>query len=71
VRLAFLSVAVWWVVFSLPLFRRVPEPRPLLEPDERRGENPVKVALVRLGETFHELRSYRQRFPPAPRVSHL
>jgi UMF1 family MFS transporter len=62
VRLAFLSVAVWWVIFSLPLFRRVPEPAPRLEPDERRGENPVKVALVRLGETFHELRSYRNAF---------
>src|SRR6185436_11327333 len=62
VRLAFLSVAVWWVVFSLPLFRRVPEPPPLLEPDERQGENPVKVAFVRLGETFRELRSYRNAF---------
>ena len=62
VRLAFLSVAVWWVIFSLPLFRRVPEPPPLLEPDERRGENPVKVALIRLGETFQELRSYRNAF---------
>ena len=62
VRLAFLSVAVWWVIFSLPLFRRVPEPPPRLEPDERRGENPVKVAFLRLGETFHELRSYRNAF---------
>jgi UMF1 family MFS transporter len=62
VRLAFLSVAVWWVIFSLPLFRRVPEPPPLLEPDERRGENPVKVAFLRLGETFYELRSYRNAF---------
>jgi MFS transporter, UMF1 family len=62
VRLAFLSVAAWWVVFSLPLFRRVPEPAPLLEPDERRDENPVKMAFVRLGETFRELRSYRNAF---------
>jgi MFS transporter, UMF1 family len=62
VRLAFLSVAVWWVIFSLPLFRTVPEPPPRLEPDERRGENPMKVAFIRLGETFHELRSYRNAF---------
>jgi MFS transporter, UMF1 family len=62
VRLAFISVAVWWVVFSLPLFRRVPEPPPLLEPDEHLGENPVKMAFVRLAETFRELRSYRQAF---------
>jgi UMF1 family MFS transporter len=25
-RLAFASVAAWWLVFSIPLFRRVPEP---------------------------------------------
>ena len=62
VRLAFVSVAIWWVVFSLPLFRRVPEPAATLEPDERRGESPVKMAFVRLGETFRELRSYRQAF---------
>ncbi|HEY3011988.1 MAG TPA: MFS transporter [Gemmatimonadales bacterium] len=62
VRLAFVSVAVWWVTFSLPLFRRVPEPRPTLELDERRDENPVKMAFVRLAETFRELRSYRHAF---------
>jgi UMF1 family MFS transporter len=62
VRLAFVSVAVWWIVFSLPLFRRVPEPPPRLEPDEHVGESPIKVAFVRLAETFRELRGYRQAF---------
>jgi MFS transporter, UMF1 family len=61
-RLAFLSVAVWWVVFSLPLFRRVPEPPRGLELDERQDEKPVRAAFVRLGETFRELRGYRQAF---------
>jgi UMF1 family MFS transporter len=28
IRLSFASVAVWWLGFSLPLFRRVPEPEP-------------------------------------------
>ena len=62
VRLAFLSVAVWWLVFSVPLFRRVAEPAPTVEPDERRDENAVKMAFVRLAETFRELRSYRPAF---------
>jgi MFS transporter, UMF1 family len=61
-RLAFLSVAVWWLVFSIPLFRRVPEPPARLEPDEHVGESPVRAAFVRLGETFRELRGYRQAF---------
>ena len=41
-RLAFLSVAVWWVVFSVPLFRRVPEPPRTREPDEVRGGNALR-----------------------------
>ena len=61
-RLAFLSVAVWWLVFSIPLFRRVPEPPARLEPDEQRGQSPVRMAFVRLAETFRELRGYRQAF---------
>jgi UMF1 family MFS transporter len=61
-RLAFLSVAVWWLGFSIPLFRRVPEPVRLLEEDERKGENPVRAAARRLKETFQELRGYKQAF---------
>jgi MFS transporter, UMF1 family len=61
-RLAFLSVALWWGMFSIPLFRRVPEPAARIELDERAGQSPVRVAFVRLGETFRELRSYRQAF---------
>jgi UMF1 family MFS transporter len=61
-RLAFLSVAFWWALFSIPLFRKVPEPPVRIEPDERPGESPLRVAFVRLAETFRELRSYRQAF---------
>ncbi len=59
-RLAFLSVAVWWVLFSIPFFRGVPEPPRALEADESVGANPVRVAFTRLGETFRELREFRQ-----------
>jgi MFS transporter, UMF1 family len=58
-RLSFLSVAVWWLGFSIPLFRNVREPERLLERDERAGESLVRVALTRLGETFRELRLYK------------
>jgi UMF1 family MFS transporter len=61
-RLAFLSVAVWWLLFSIPLFRHVREPPVKLEADERIGENPVKISFIRLAETFHELRAYKQAF---------
>lgn len=61
-RLAFLSVAVWWVLFSVPLFLRVREPARAIEPDERPGENPFAAATRRLRETFGELRRYRHAF---------
>jgi UMF1 family MFS transporter len=63
IRLSFISVAVWWLLFSLPLFFGVREPTPALEADESRADNPVRIAFVRLWETFHELRGgYRQAF---------
>jgi UMF1 family MFS transporter len=58
-RLALASVAVWWLIFSIPLFRRVREPAAALEGDETLGMNPVRVGVTRLRETFRELRSYR------------
>jgi UMF1 family MFS transporter len=67
-RLAFLSVAVWWVVFSIPLFRTVPEPTPGPEAaaaalaDGRSGLNPVADAFARLAGSFRDLRRFRQGF---------
>ena len=62
IKLSFVSVAVWWLVFTLPLLLRVPEPRAVLEVDEAADANPVRVAVRRVIGTFHELRSYRQAF---------
>ena len=62
IKLSFVSVGVWWLVFSIPLFRRVPEPARMLEADETANENPVRAAFVRVRETFQELRGYRQAF---------
>ena len=62
VRLAFLSVAAWWLLFSIPLFRGVPEPAARLEQDEFSGGGVMQVAFLRLMKTFRELRGYRQAF---------
>lgn len=62
VRASFLSVAVWWLLFSIPLFRRVPEPPRTLEPDEDAGARAFAVAVRRVRETFTELRTFRQAF---------
>jgi MFS transporter, UMF1 family len=58
-RLSLASVGIWWAVFSIPLFRRVPEPpRARLMTDVAR--NPVKGGFSRLLATFRELKLYRQ-----------
>jgi UMF1 family MFS transporter len=62
IKLSFISVAGWWLVFSIPLFRRVPEPPRALEAGETGEENPVRAGFMRVRETFHELRGYRQAF---------
>lgn len=61
-RLAFVSVAVWWLLFSIPLFRRVPEPPRMLELDEVRGTRSFFTPFTRLKETLQELRGFRHAF---------
>lgn len=55
-QIAFVTVGIWWFVFSLPLFRHVKEaPVP---PPERRLSARVREGARRLGATFRELRHY-------------
>lgn len=58
-RLSFLTVAVWWAYFSLPLFRRVPEP-PADSLEDR--ANGLSASWTRLQDTFRHLRRYRELF---------
>jgi MFS transporter, UMF1 family len=59
VRFSFLTVAVWFAVFSVPLFRHVEEPKPRLEEGESAAESVWRVAMRRLGETLRALRHHR------------
>ena len=61
-RLAFVSVGIWWLLFSLPVLRTVPEPPRTIEADETSTANPFVVAFTRLGETLREMRHYKQAF---------
>ena len=60
-RLSFLSVAVWWLVFSIPMFRRVPEPAVRSQNLHRDG-SPIVASLRQLVVTLRDLRRYRQAF---------
>lgn len=61
VRLSFLSVAIWWALFSLPILRKVPEP-PSVTVALRRGETVIGVSLRRLRDTFRNITRYRELF---------
>ena len=61
-RASFLSVAIWWAIFSIPFFLRVPEP-PL---SGSAPSGPPRAVLVegfsRLVRTFREIRKFKQLF---------
>jgi UMF1 family MFS transporter len=65
-RLGFVSVGAWWILFSLPLLRRVREPRGARGapggrgPGGPAGPSPLRAGFARLGETSRELRRHRQ-----------
>jgi len=69
-RLAFVSVAAWWLLFSIPLFRNVREPVPVRWSGGRSGggltaarpprESLIAATSLRLRETFRGLRCYKQ-----------
>ena len=60
-RLSFLTVAVWWAVFSIPIFRRVPEP-PAATKDLLPGRSVTMASFARLGETLRNIRRYQELF---------
>lgn len=57
-RLCFITVAIWWFVFSLPLLFRVKEPERRIEVGEE-NMHPIQASLSRLKKTFQELKKYR------------
>jgi MFS transporter, UMF1 family len=60
-RLSFLSVAIWWAMFSIPLFLQVPEP-PCATETLKVGESVVGVSIRRLRETLKDITHYRELF---------
>ncbi len=58
-RLSFLSVAIWWGVFSIPLFRHVPEP-PSATAKLAPGETVLGASFKRLSATLKDVRRYKE-----------
>ena len=56
IRLSFITVAVWWAVFSIPIFLFVPEPK---NKDDIIFSDAVKLGWVQLKTTFSEIKQMR------------
>ncbi len=59
-RYSFLTVALWWALFSIPILKNVPEP-PVV-PIAGESAHPMRASFQRLSLTFHNLRQYREAF---------
>ncbi len=61
-RVSFVTVGIWWAVFTLPLLRIVPEPPRELELGESAAGGAVRAGFARLRETLGEIRQYPDLF---------
>ncbi|MCI0573744.1 MAG: MFS transporter [Myxococcaceae bacterium] len=57
-RLVFVSVAVWWALFSIPLFLRVKEPEVRAAPLPRAPGAATRQVFRELGRTVRQLRAF-------------
>lgn len=56
-RIAFLITAIWWAVFSIPMFKRVHQNYYI-----EREPKPIRQSMKRLGNTVRSIRQYRALF---------
>ncbi|WP_339062851.1 MFS transporter [Tepidibacillus marianensis] len=58
-QLSFLSVGIWWILFSLPLFRYVHEER-ITKSSSSKQSSFIGIGLKRVGQTFKEIKHYKE-----------
>ncbi len=62
VRLALLAAGLWWALFSIPLFLRVPEADAVAIAEGEDQSKPIRSSIIRLKQTFSHLGAHRQAF---------
>jgi MFS transporter, UMF1 family len=60
-RLSLVSVAVWWAVFSIPVFRHVKEPQRMIQKGEE-TLNVITVGFKRFFQALAEISNFRDLF---------
>lgn len=61
VRIAFATVGLWWIGFSIPLALRVPEP-PATPLAHSTTGSAIRDSFIRLGHTIRDIQQYRELF---------
>jgi len=57
-RISFLTVALWWALFSIPVLKNVSEPPTIVVGGESR--NPMLAGYQRLRKTFRDIRRFKE-----------
>ena len=61
-RWTFVTVGIWWAIFSIPIFRHVPEPEVGAQVPREERISPVVAGVRRVVNTFRDIKKYRQLF---------
>ncbi|MFZ3577333.1 MFS transporter [Virgibacillus sp. DJP39] len=56
-QLSFVSVGIWWFVFSLPLLRNIKEEK---KAPVKRDKSYISIGFTRVSSTFKEIKKYKQ-----------
>jgi len=56
-RISFVTVGIWWLVFSIPLMKNMKEEKKY---QVKRDKSYIAVGFSRVGNTFREIRQYKQ-----------
>ncbi|HET7580443.1 MAG TPA: MFS transporter [Bacillales bacterium] len=57
-QLSFVTVGIWWFLFTIPLLKNVKEPKRSRAVNEKK--NYIKISFNRLATTFKEINQYKQ-----------
>jgi UMF1 family MFS transporter len=61
VRLSFITVGIWWILFTIPLWKHVPEPKTAHKEVLSFGKA-VKVGFSEMAKTFQKVKQYPEAF---------
>jgi MFS transporter, UMF1 family len=56
-KAAFISVGIWWFIFSIPMFKNVKEEKKEIK---ERKESYIAIGFKRVGKTFKSITQYKQ-----------